>query len=73
VKHEDANRLLFASDFCAYFGQIEEVLKDPDKKSAYDLGFNPRNGSFDPTFIDPSLLDPDQFIMTFSRENSGWN
>jgi DnaJ-class molecular chaperone len=42
-----------------------EVLRDPEKKGAYDLGFDPRSGRFDPTNIDPSLLDPDLFISTF--------
>ena len=43
-----------------------EVLSDPDKKRQYDLGFDPDNGSFDPTVIDPSLLDPEKFIETFA-------
>ncbi len=42
-----------------------EVLSDPEKKSRYDLGFDPDSGSFDPTTIDPSLLDPEKFIQTF--------
>ena len=42
-----------------------EVLRDPEKKAAYDLGFDPKSGRFDPTNIDPSLLDPDLFVSTF--------
>lgn len=43
-----------------------EVLSDPDRRRAYDLGFD-SNGVFDPTNIDPALLDPDEFIKLFSR------
>ncbi|MHC4431037.1 MAG: DnaJ domain-containing protein [Planctomycetota bacterium] len=44
-----------------------EVLKDPDKKAAYDRGFDPRSGVFDPTNIDPTLLDPNEFLKVFSQ------
>jgi len=44
-----------------------EVLSDPPKRSQYDVGFDPRTGNFDPTVIDPSLLDPDEFVKTFSK------
>lgn len=44
-----------------------EVLKDPQKKAAYDRGFNTNSGRFDPTNIDPSLLDPEEFMKVFSQ------
>ena len=44
-----------------------EVLKDPQKKAAYDRGFDIRSGIFDPTNIDPSLLDPEEFMKVFSQ------
>ncbi len=43
-----------------------EVLSDPEKKKRYDLGFDPDSGSFDPSTIDPTLLDPEEFIKTFA-------
>lgn len=42
-----------------------EILKDPKKKAMYDMGFS-SGGKFDPTNIDPSLLDYDVFIKTFT-------
>jgi DnaJ-class molecular chaperone len=39
------------------------VLSDPDKRMAYDLGFG-TNGLFDSTKISSELLDPEQFIKT---------
>jgi molecular chaperone DnaJ len=44
-----------------------EVLKDPQKKTAYDRGFDTNSGRFDPTNIDPSLLDPEEFMKVFSQ------
>ena len=41
-----------------------EVLSDPVKKQAYDCGFT-RGRIFDPSNIDPTLLDPDRFVNTF--------
>jgi len=43
-----------------------EVLSDPVKRKGYDLGFDSKSGTFDPTTIDPSLLDPEEFINTFA-------
>lgn len=43
-----------------------EVLSDQNKRMAYDLGFD-ASGSFDPSRIDPALLDPDEFIKVFSK------
>ncbi len=48
-----------------YIALAYDVLSDPDKKSAYDLGFSTR-GIFDPTNIDPRLLDPNEFIKMFT-------
>ncbi len=48
-----------------YIALAYDVLSDPDKKSEYDLGFNVR-GIFDPTNIDPRLLDPNEFIKMFT-------
>lgn len=42
-----------------------EVLGDPKKKAMYDMGFS-TGGKFDPTNIDPSLLDYDTFFKTFT-------
>lgn len=42
-----------------------EVLSDPNKRRQYDLGFDTRDGGFDPSVIDPSLLDPEKFVETF--------
>lgn len=44
-----------------------EVLKDPHKKAAYDRGFDTNSGRFDPTNIDPSLLDPEEFMKMFTQ------
>ena len=44
-----------------------EVLRDPGKRAEYDIGFNHTTGSFDPSSIDPRLLDPDEFIGMFSK------
>jgi molecular chaperone DnaJ len=41
------------------------VLSDPEKRTRYDLGFDPDSGKFDPTVIDPGLLDPDKFMQMF--------
>ena len=43
-----------------------EVLSDPKMKMQYDVGFDPETGDFDPTTIDPTLLDPEVFFRTFS-------
>lgn len=41
-----------------------EVLSDPEKRQTYDCGFTP-TGVFDPTKVNPDLLDPDKFVRTF--------
>lgn len=43
-----------------------EVLKDEEKRRSYDIGFDPKTGLFDSSVIDPSLLDPDEFVSFFS-------
>lgn len=48
-----------------YIALAYDVLSDPDRRSEYDLGFNAR-GTFDPTNIDPRLLDPNEFIRMFT-------
>ena len=40
------------------------VLSDAERRRSYDVGFD-EGGTFDPTNIDPSLLDPEKFIETF--------
>lgn len=40
-----------------------EVLSDPDKRMAYDLGFRV-NGSFDPSDLSAELIDPEKFLKT---------
>lgn len=42
-----------------------KVLSDPEKRVKYDLGFDADSGSFDPRFVDPSLLDPEKFMQMF--------
>jgi len=44
-----------------------EVLRDPRKRAEYDMGFSHTTGSFDPSSIDPRLLDPDEFVGMFSK------
>ena len=55
-----------AEEMFKLVGLANGVLSDPEKRSEYDLGFNSRSGRFDPTNIDPTLLDPDQFLETFT-------
>lgn len=42
-----------------------EVLYNPETRRAYDFGFDAKTGTFDPSRVDPTLLDPDKFVETF--------
>lgn len=42
-----------------------EVLSDPEKKIRYDIGFGATGAFFDPSAVDPNLMDPDAFADMF--------
>lgn len=44
-----------------------EVLSDPEKRMIYDLGLNDTKIPFDVSFVDPSLINEDEFVQTFAN------